>query len=168
MFSSQLFFSYTNSGSMKKFCILFVLAVLCFKKAFCNYDNVQIVDNGYEGIVIAINPNVPEDQSIIDSLKVGSKKISKNIFTWKIKKKIPLFYKLSNKCISFFNYKFKHTHKNAFYLLELNLQVFIIIFSFTANLEWRIKVLVCSHQRTPLLQGHNHPSSDLLDFGIVR
>ena len=58
---------------MKKICILLVLASLCFNKAFCNYDNVQIVDNGYEGIVIAINPNVPEDTKIVDSLKVGLK-----------------------------------------------------------------------------------------------
>ena len=49
---------------------LLFLTALCFKLATCSYDNVRLVNNGYEGIVIAINPNVSEDPKIIKSLKV--------------------------------------------------------------------------------------------------
>ena len=56
---------------MNKVFVVLFLASLCSNKAFCSYDNVKIVNNGYEGIVIAINPNVPEDPKIIESLKVG-------------------------------------------------------------------------------------------------
>ena len=55
---------------MNKIVSLLVLASFCFNKAFCIYDSVKIIDNGYEGIVIAINPNVKENPKIIESIKV--------------------------------------------------------------------------------------------------
>ena len=49
---------------------LLLLAAVFFSLSSCSYENVKLVDNGYEGVVIAINPNVPEDQRIIESLQV--------------------------------------------------------------------------------------------------
>ena len=51
--------------------VLLLLASTCFNLSSCSYDNVKLVSNGYEGIVIAINPNVPENPNIIESLKVS-------------------------------------------------------------------------------------------------
>ena len=31
---------------------------------------VNLINNGYEGIVIAINPSVPEDEKLIENIKV--------------------------------------------------------------------------------------------------
>jgi hypothetical protein len=31
---------------------------------------VKLSDNGYDGIVIAINPSVPEDEKLIENIKV--------------------------------------------------------------------------------------------------
>ena len=53
------------------FTIYFLLLVISsIKLASCSYDNVKLVSNGYEGVVIAINPSVKEDANIIQSLKV--------------------------------------------------------------------------------------------------
>lgn len=38
-----------------------------------NNSLIQLNNNGYEGIVIAIDPNVPEDETLIQHIKVGSK-----------------------------------------------------------------------------------------------
>jgi len=52
------------------FTIYFLLLVISsIKLASCSYDNVKLVSNGYEGVVIAINPSVKEDANIIQSLK---------------------------------------------------------------------------------------------------
>lgn len=31
---------------------------------------VNLINNGYDGIVIAINPSVPEDEKLIENIKV--------------------------------------------------------------------------------------------------
>ena len=54
--------------------LLLLAAIVCLSS--CSYENVKLIDNGYEGVVIAINPNVPEDQRIIESLQVISLLIS--------------------------------------------------------------------------------------------
>ena len=36
---------------------------------------VNLINNGYEGIVIAINPSVPEDEKLIQNIKVREKLI---------------------------------------------------------------------------------------------
>ena len=47
-----------------------LLAILSLNLVSCSYKDVKLVSNGYEGVVIAINPNVKEDANIINSLKV--------------------------------------------------------------------------------------------------
>ena len=49
---------------------LLLLVISSIKLASCSYENVKLVSNGYEGVVVAINPNVEEDANIIESLKV--------------------------------------------------------------------------------------------------
>ena len=36
---------------------------------------VNLINNGYDGIVIAINPSVPEDEKLIQNIKVREKLI---------------------------------------------------------------------------------------------
>jgi len=59
---------------------LLLLAAVFFSLSSCSYENVKLVDNGYEGVVIAINPNVPEDQRIIESLQKIWSDASKSLY----------------------------------------------------------------------------------------
>jgi len=57
-----------------------LLAILSLNLASCSYENVKLVSNGYEGVVIAINPNVKEDANIINSLKKIWTEASKSLY----------------------------------------------------------------------------------------
>ena len=57
-------------GSFK--CSVFIL-VLHLLEGAVSKSLIQLNNNGYEGIVIAIDPNVPEDETLIQQIKVGSK-----------------------------------------------------------------------------------------------
>lgn len=51
---------------------LFILVLHLLEGARSN-SLIQLNGNGYEGIVIAIDPNVPEDETLIQNIKVGPK-----------------------------------------------------------------------------------------------
>jgi len=59
---------------------LLLLVISSIKLASCSYENVKLVSNGYEGVVVAINPNVEEDANIIESLKKIWTEASKSLY----------------------------------------------------------------------------------------
>ena len=66
-----------SGGDGARFQLICCLLLLCccLEPAVCTFDNVKLVDNGYEGVVIAINPEIAENPDIISSLKVRSYKV---------------------------------------------------------------------------------------------
>lgn len=56
-------------GSLKS--SLFILILHLLEGTLSN-SLIQLNNNGYEGIVIAIDPNVPEDEALIQQIKVSS------------------------------------------------------------------------------------------------
>ena len=50
------------------FCLVLILAVT-YK--FSTASSVSIQNNAYSGIVVAINPNVPEDPGLLQKIQVG-------------------------------------------------------------------------------------------------
>uniref|UniRef100_S4RLT1 Chloride channel accessory 1 n=1 Tax=Petromyzon marinus TaxID=7757 RepID=S4RLT1_PETMA len=53
----------------KMFAYLILAAVLCSAVELSDSSRVRLIGNGYEGLVIAINPTVPEDPKLIDAIK---------------------------------------------------------------------------------------------------
>ncbi|XP_061406630.1 calcium-activated chloride channel regulator 1-like [Lethenteron reissneri] len=51
------------------FAYLILATVLCSAVGLSDSSRVRLIDNGYEGLVIAINPTVPEDPKLIDAIK---------------------------------------------------------------------------------------------------
>lgn len=49
---------------------VFILALHLLEGALSN-SLIQLNNNGYEGIVIAIDPDVPEDDALIQEIKVS-------------------------------------------------------------------------------------------------
>lgn len=54
---------------LRSFVFLFVLYLL----QGCNSSLVQLKENGYEGIIIAIHPTVPENEALIKEIQVRNK-----------------------------------------------------------------------------------------------
>ena len=59
-------------GSFKNSVFILVLYLL---EGALSDSLIQLNNNGYEGIVIAINPSVPEDEKLIQNIKVREKLI---------------------------------------------------------------------------------------------
>lgn len=59
----------TRTMGLSDFVFLLVLYLL----QGSNTSLVQLNNNGYEGIIIAIDPRVPEDENIIEQIKVRKK-----------------------------------------------------------------------------------------------
>lgn len=57
-------------GSFKS--SVFILVLFLLEGSLSN-SLIQLNNNGYEGIVIAIDPNVPEDETLIQQIKVSLK-----------------------------------------------------------------------------------------------
>lgn len=60
----------TAMGSFKNSVFILVLHLL---EGALSDSLIQLNNNGYEGIVIAIDPNVPEDETLIQHIKVSLK-----------------------------------------------------------------------------------------------
>lgn len=60
----------TAMGSFKS--SVFILVLFLLEGSLSN-SLIQLNNNGYEGIVIAIDPNVPEDETLIQQIKVSLK-----------------------------------------------------------------------------------------------
>lgn len=60
----------TAMGSFKSSVFILVLHLL---EGSLSNSLIQLNNNGYEGIVIAIDPNVPEDETLIQHIKVSLK-----------------------------------------------------------------------------------------------
>lgn len=58
-------------GSFKSSVFILVLHLL---EGALSKSLIQLNNNGYEGIVIAIDPNVPEDDTLIPQIKVSLKR----------------------------------------------------------------------------------------------
>lgn len=57
-------------GSFKNSVFVLVLHLL---EGALSESLIQLSNNGYEGIVIAIDPNVPEDETLIQHIQVSLK-----------------------------------------------------------------------------------------------
>lgn len=57
-------------GSFKNSVFILVLHLL---EGALSDSLIQLNNNGYEGIVIAVDPNVPEDETLIQQIKVSRK-----------------------------------------------------------------------------------------------
>lgn len=55
-------------GSFRSFRFLLILYLL---KGTLSNSLIQLNNNGYEGIVVAIDPNVPENETLIQHIKVS-------------------------------------------------------------------------------------------------
>lgn len=56
-------------GTLVIFAIL--LMVLDAVNCFSTRADIKLKNNGYEGVVIAVGPDVPEDQALITNIKVS-------------------------------------------------------------------------------------------------
>jgi calcium-activated chloride channel regulator 1 len=57
-------------GSLKTSVFILILHLL---EGVLSDSLIQLNNNGYEGIIIAIDPNVSEDEALIQQIKVSSK-----------------------------------------------------------------------------------------------
>ncbi|CAM9674997.1 unnamed protein product [Lampetra planeri] len=60
--------------------LVVVTAVLCAAVGLSHGSRVKLIDNGYEGLVIAINPAVPEDPQLVDAIKDMITNASSDLF----------------------------------------------------------------------------------------
>lgn len=60
-----------------------LLGVIFCGKAYCS-SRASIKNNGYEDVVVAINPSVPEDPALLESLKVCNNEFSPSSFLFQL------------------------------------------------------------------------------------